>query len=419
MDIERRHRARTLYLATILHCFTHLYMVALIPIYLPIQKEFKLSTVDQVTSLVTIQMMAYFLPSIYIGKLADKLSRKTLLSIGIFINSLSFIGIGIAPSYAAAMLCVALAGIGGSFFHPAAIALIAKLYPETTGRALGIAGIGASAGFFIGPLYTGWRASMTGNWRIPLIELGIAGLLMAILFTLFAYKDQPHERPKSQHHNNIKIFDSKILWAAFLLSCVFFSLRDFAGGAMQSLTSLYLQNAHNWSLKQTGLALSLISLASGISNPLFGHLSDKHRYRWVVFIIATSSAVIFSFPYIKPNYVMFSLMIYGFFFMASYPLVEAALMQSFDDSIRGRVCGIFLTVCSVIGNMAHWVSGKWVNTLGAAANSSSAYKPLFSSLAILALLSLIALPLLDYIRKNNAKVSIDEKFKLNLQTAQK
>ena len=35
-----------------------------------------------------------------------------------------------------------------------------------------------------------------------------------------------------------------------------FSLRDFAGSSMGSLGSLFLQNAHGYSLQQTGVTLS-------------------------------------------------------------------------------------------------------------------------------------------------------------------
>ena len=56
------------------------------------------------------------------------------------------------PSAAAlALASVAVAGVGGSFFHPAATALVARLYPEATGKALGLIGIGAGAGFFWRP----------------------------------------------------------------------------------------------------------------------------------------------------------------------------------------------------------------------------------------------------------------------------
>ena len=78
-----------------------------------------------------------------------------------------------APNYGWAVAALVIAGIGGSFYHPAATAMVARLYPVGTGRALGLIGIGASVGFFAGPIYSGWRATMlepllgAAAWRRP------------------------------------------------------------------------------------------------------------------------------------------------------------------------------------------------------------------------------------------------------------
>src|SRR5204863_4737620 len=91
---------------------------------------------------------------------------------------------------------VTLAGFGGSFYHPAATAMVARLYPIGTGRALGFVGIGASIGFFIGPVYAGWRAGGleatlgAAAWRQPVLELGLLGVVGALLFAWLA-EDEP------------------------------------------------------------------------------------------------------------------------------------------------------------------------------------------------------------------------------------
>src|SRR5262245_36330366 len=114
------HRARTLFLAAVLHAFTHVYQVALLPLYLPIQQDFKLSGVGKATLLVTVLMIVYFVPSYPMGALADRVSRKKLLGLGLAINGAGFVGLAFAPNYATALLCVMVAGFGGSFYHPAA-----------------------------------------------------------------------------------------------------------------------------------------------------------------------------------------------------------------------------------------------------------------------------------------------------------
>src|SRR3954451_21381580 len=104
------NRIRTLWLCGALHAFTHLYNVALLPLYLLIQRDLGLSSVEQATLLVTAMMLAYFLPSYPMGVLADRLSRKKLLGFGLAINAVGFLGLSYAPSYGAALACVIVAG---------------------------------------------------------------------------------------------------------------------------------------------------------------------------------------------------------------------------------------------------------------------------------------------------------------------
>src|SRR6516164_3799097 len=93
------HKTRTLRLAGALHAFTHLYQVALMPLYLLIQRDFKFESVSQATLLLTVMMAAYFVPSYPMGVLADKLNRKTLLGTGLAVNGLGFVGLGLAPTF--------------------------------------------------------------------------------------------------------------------------------------------------------------------------------------------------------------------------------------------------------------------------------------------------------------------------------
>src|SRR5512140_2167121 len=98
MDAHERHRTRTLWLTGALHAFTHLYQVALMPLYLLIQRDFHFQSVGKATLLLTVLMVACFAPSYPLGVLADRSNRKTLLALGLALNSLGFIGCSYAPS---------------------------------------------------------------------------------------------------------------------------------------------------------------------------------------------------------------------------------------------------------------------------------------------------------------------------------
>src|SRR5580765_5877839 len=114
MHRDKDHKTRTLWLTGMLHAFTHLYQVALIPLYLSIQKDLKLGSVEQATFLVTLMGVAYFVPSYGLGVLADRLSRKKLLAAGLAINGVGFVLLSFAPNYSWALAGVVLSGLGGS-----------------------------------------------------------------------------------------------------------------------------------------------------------------------------------------------------------------------------------------------------------------------------------------------------------------
>ena len=434
MSQDQTHKNRTLWLVGSLHAFTHLYQVALLPLYFRIQQDLKLNSVEQATLLVTVLGIAYFLPSYPLGVLADRFSRKKLLTFGLAINALGFIGLSLAPNYGWALVGAALAGFGGSFYHPSATALIARLFPDSKGRALGLVGIGASIGFFAGPMYAGWRVVTASSWRTPVFELGALGIAAAALFAWLADEERstsngaeksspsppleerggerrpfPHAsspllgsfqtRSEGVRAVSPKLFPTAALWFFFFGASFALSLRDFAGSAMGTSASLFLQSAHGFSPKLTGLMISGIFIASVISNPLFGSLSDSGRMRWVAFVLVMAALLISAFPRVPVSWMAPVLLGYGFFFMASYPITEAALMESVPDAVRGRVFGLFITVSGLLANLSHWLVGSWIHQLGSKASLVESYLPLYAVLSIMVVLSISGLPMLNAMRK--------------------
>jgi MFS family permease len=394
----------------VLHGFTHLYQVALMPLYLLIEKDFKFVSVSQATLLLTVMMAANFLPSYPRGVLADRANRKTLLGLGLAINALGFVGLALAPNYACALVAVAVAGFGGSFYHPAATAMVARMYPASTGKALGLVGIGASVGFFLGPIYAGWRAGslepMLGAaaWRRPVLELGFIGLLASIAFVWVADQERPLPPAERKPVHTQKLFPTTALYGFFFLCALAFSLRDFVGTSMGSLGSLFLQNAHGYDPKLTGFSLSWIFLASAVSNPVFGSLSDRGRKRWTMLVLGIAAALVMLLPHVPAGWTIPVFLVYGFFFMSSYPMTEAALMESVPDAVRGRVFGLFIMVGGMLGNLSHWIVGAEVERIGKDAYSPSGYYWMYNSLALMLIVALAGLPCLHAIRKREEEL---------------
>jgi MFS family permease len=116
MSLQHQHRARTLWLSGILHAFTHLYQVALLPLYFLIVRDsaFQLKTVEEATFLVTVLMLSYFIPAYPVGVLADKFSKRKLLAFGLAVNAAGFLALGCARTYTEAIFALIISGFGGS-----------------------------------------------------------------------------------------------------------------------------------------------------------------------------------------------------------------------------------------------------------------------------------------------------------------
>ena len=397
---DATHKNRTLALLTVLHGFTHLYHVALLPLFLRIQDDFKLPTTDEATLLLTVLMLAYYAPSYIAGELSDRFSRKLLLTIGLALNGIGFVLLAWAPSYSMAMAAVVVAGLGGTLYHPSGMAMVGDLFHGKGGRAFGIVGMGGGAGFFLGPLYTGWRAETTGDWRAPLLELGISGIVAALIFFLLAKRIPRHTDAPDTSQPRQPLFPSPIMLGVFALAIFSFGIRDMGGNGVSTLGSLFLQKVHGWNLAHTGFALSLIFLAAIISNPLFGNLSDRvgNRPAWIVFALVLGAAAAVFIPRVAVGWTIPVFIVHGFFFMACYPMIEALMMESVSPAVRGRAVGIYLTVSGGAGTLAHWLCGRWVDRMGDA-TQSTAYHGYYALLAALMMVTLVGVGCLEWIRR--------------------
>lgn len=401
LTLAQRHVS--LWLVTLLHAITHIYQFALIPLYLAIRADLHLTGDWQATMLVTVQGVVYFGVSLPMGILADKMSRKKLLVIGTFMNGLAMLGFACAPNYGWAIAWMALAGLAGSFFHPAATPLMVALFPERPGWALGRAAIGAAFGFFIAPFYSGWRAQAAG-WRQPCLELAIAGIVAAVLFQLFAREphDAPHATERATEHSTRSQW--KMLTAVALVALAF-SLRDFGTSGITTFNSLFLQRGLGFDAKATGAMLGLMFLTGMLSNPLLGALSDKRRFLACTVTILCTAALAVVIPWASREWIWLALCFYGFFTLANYPITEAALMESVPDVLRGRTFGVFITVGGTIASFAHWAMGKVADSLqhrAAGANTALAaadFAPWYLLLAGLIAVSVIGISGIRWLRK--------------------
>lgn len=145
----------------------------------PIRKEFGLSDAS-LGLLSTAFTLLYAFVGLPFGRLADKISRRKILSIGVFVWSLLTAASGLAQNFWQLFALRLGIGVGEASCAPAATSLISDLFPaEKRARAMSIFMLGLPIGIALSFAVSGSVAQAYG-WRAAFFVAGIPGVLLAV-----------------------------------------------------------------------------------------------------------------------------------------------------------------------------------------------------------------------------------------------
>jgi len=154
--------------------------------------------------------LVYVFAGLYLGRLADRKRRLTILIAGSILWCIGTVLCGLAPSFWTLFLARVVVGIGEAALAPAAISMIADCFPPfRRGTAIGIFmlgyAVGGPASITIGGVVL--SAANAGAfqdlpaigflqpWRAALVLVGLGGLVVPILFMTLQEPLRQHAAP--------------------------------------------------------------------------------------------------------------------------------------------------------------------------------------------------------------------------------
>ncbi len=232
----------------------------------------------------------YTLLGIPIAWLADRASRRNIISAGIAVWSLMTALCGLARTFGSMFLARVGVGVGEAALSPAAYSMIADLFPrDKLGRALGIyssgvfVGIGLSfilVGKLIGALDS-VTLPLVGEltpWRLTLIVLGIPGLIVAALCFTFREPARLGAKTGGVPLGEVRVFFRRH-WKIYVLLFVAFSMLTLLFNGVMSWFGEYLIRIHGMTRADAGWYLGLIVTFFGGSGIICGGLHCDYLKR--------------------------------------------------------------------------------------------------------------------------------------------
>ena len=206
------------------------------------------------------------------GIVLDRFSPKKTILVAMFFCVVSTFVLAYAHSFALALLCRFITGIGSAFCFLGPIRIASRWFPAK--RMAMVTGVIVTIAMMGGMLaqYPLTKLVLYIGWRDAMIWLGWLGLCILGLMIVFI-QDKPGATPATQP--KIAYFNPQTLRAAVYASLMNMAVAVF--GAVMG--SLYLIQRLHVTKEEAALVNSMLFLGAIIGSPLMGWCSDKWGLR--------------------------------------------------------------------------------------------------------------------------------------------
>ncbi|MGE0487417.1 MAG: spinster family MFS transporter [Gammaproteobacteria bacterium] len=259
----------------------------------PIKQELDLKDVHLGLLSGTAFGIFYATMGIPIGRLADRMPRRSVMAVCVALWSAMTALSGAARSFATLLACRVGVGVGEAGCSPPAISLISDYVPEhKRGGAMSLYSMGVPVGIVIGFLAGGYLREVVG-WRMAFVLVGAPGLVVAALLFLTV------REPPRQHQAALppvgEVF--AFLWRrrSFRYLSLASGLYAFATYSTSFMLAIFLERSHGLSPIEQGQAAAFI-MAGGVGIGTFagGFIADawaKHDRRAYALLPMVSMAI--------------------------------------------------------------------------------------------------------------------------------
>jgi MFS family permease len=324
--------------------------------------------------LLTVFFLMYLLFQLPAGIVGDRIGQSRVIVAGLLAMT---VGIGIASvaqTYEMLLVAQAVAGIGGSTFHPVGMSIISDVEgTETEGRAMGVFGFGGTVGIMAAPVLVGGLAAIT-TWRIALAGGAVFALAVTLLSGPALLRARGADTPSpttdggrsgsvgEQIKAAVETAKFEISGRIVVLFCITLVLSMQARG-VQTFTTAFVSAETGSSLAAGNFSFFTLLVGGSIASLWAGELADRIDRATLGAAVAAATALLVAgnlvvIPLLGglPSIVVLAVLsgwfaLIGVALYATYPVKNALVSTEADVDSSGSLFGLIQTA-SAFGSAA-------------------------------------------------------------------
>jgi MFS transporter, Spinster family, sphingosine-1-phosphate transporter len=331
-----------------------------------VQSEFHINK-TQVGYLTSAFLICYMITAPFVGPLADRYSRKLIISLGaIFWSGLTLLT-AVTHTYTELLVRHTLVGVGEATFVTIAPTFLADLFAEKKrGRILGVFYLAIPVGSAAGYLLGGHLAPLHG-WRFPFYIAAAPGFLIAIAVLFLKEPRRGQFDTLKQSPERASIF-GLARNPAFLTATLGMAMMTFSLGGIQVWMPQFLFSERHYSLEAANFAFGIIVVVDGIlASLLGGWLGDyllprfKSSY-YLVSAVGMALGVPFMIValFVPGRLMIPAIALAAFFLLVNTSPLNAAVINSVGANIRATAIAMNIFIIHSLGDVPSPTMMGWV-----------------------------------------------------------
>lgn len=351
------------------HVVSHFFQLALPPLF-PILKDDLSVSYAALGLLSTVFFIASAVTQPAMGFLVDRIGARPVLIIGITLLGLSYLMMGLLPTYPAFIVLAAIGGVGNSVFHPADYSILtASVSERRLGRAYSVHTVGGNVGWTLAPIVMIALAAVIG-WQGALISIGIAGLALGAFLTwrgsLLRDESDAHRRSEGGGDGGSRTTGFAFLFnASILASFIFFMFLAMGQFGIQSFSVTALNTVYGVDLALAGSALTTYLAAGAIGTIVGGVAADRVRDPGMIVAVtfAITALIFVAMGGLElPFWAMFTgFALTGFAMGVAMPSRDLIVKRATPAGATGRVFGFVYSGLDIGGTITPVLFGAFMD----------------------------------------------------------